>query len=59
MSSRGILRRCKFCGKEIKPAEGIMYVKSDGTIWYFCSSKCRKNMIELRRNPKKFKWASV
>ncbi|OYT62936.1 MAG: 50S ribosomal protein L24 [Thermofilum sp. ex4484_15] len=50
------LLKCSFCGKTIKPGTGIMYVKEDGTILYFCSSKCRKNSLKLRRNPAKLKW---
>ncbi len=46
---------CSFCGYEIPPGTGIMYVKTDGTILYFCSSKCRKNYL-LGRNPRKLKW---
>ncbi|MHC1628135.1 MAG: 50S ribosomal protein L24e [Candidatus Nezhaarchaeales archaeon] len=48
---------CTFCGKSIPAGTGIMYVKNDGSILYFCSSKCRKNMLQLRRNPAKVKWA--
>ena len=33
-----------------------MFVKTDGKILYFCSSKCEKNMLELKRNPRKVKW---
>jgi len=34
----------------------MMYVKDDGTIYFFCSSKCRKNMLKLKRDPRKLKW---
>lgn len=36
-----------------------MYVKKDGKILYFCSSKCQKNTIQLKRNPRKFKWTGA
>ncbi|HHF55736.1 MAG TPA: TRASH domain-containing protein [Thermoplasmatales archaeon] len=49
-------KKCNFCGNEIEPGTGLMYVKKDGTIYYFCSSKCRKNMLELGRDPKKVRW---
>ena len=49
--------KCWFCGEEIKPGTGIMYVKVDGTIMWFCSSKCKKNALKLRRNPRKVKWS--
>ncbi len=47
---------CIFCGKNIKKGTGLMYVKKDGTIYNFCSSKCEKNLIKLKRNPRKVKW---
>jgi large subunit ribosomal protein L24e len=49
-------RRCSFCGKEFPIGTGIMYVKNDGTILWFCSSKCRKSSIELGRDSRKVKW---
>jgi large subunit ribosomal protein L24e len=49
--------RCSFCGKEIKPGTGIMYVRTDGTIEWFCSRKCYKNKIILKRKPRFLKWA--
>jgi len=45
--------------KEIEEGRGIMYVKRDGTVYYFCSSKCEKNMLKLRRNPRKVKWVKI
>jgi len=51
--------KCSFCGGVIKPGTGMMYVKNDGTIYRFCSSKCFKNMLKLRRNPTKLKWTKV
>jgi len=36
--------------------EGLMFVKNDGKILWFCSSKCEKNMLKLKRVPRKVKW---
>lgn len=47
---------CSFCGHEIKPGTGTMFVRPDGTVQRFCSSKCRKSMLVLRRDPRKLKW---
>ena len=33
-----------------------MFVKDDGKIFYFCSSKCEKNMFKLGREPKHVDW---
>ncbi|WP_457554539.1 50S ribosomal protein L24e [Candidatus Pyrohabitans sp.] len=49
-------KECSFCRREIEPGTGKMYVKKDGTIYYFCSSKCEKNMLKLGRNPRKVRW---
>jgi large subunit ribosomal protein L24e len=51
-------RKCSFCGKDFPPGTGIMYVKNDGSIIWFCSSKCRKSTLELRRDPRKLKWTA-
>lgn len=51
-----VIRKCSFCGKPIEPGTGRMYVKNDGTILWFCSSKCRKSMIILKRDPRKLAW---
>lgn len=49
-------RTCSFCGYEIEPGTGKMLVMRDGRILYFCSRKCEKNMLKLKRNPRKLKW---
>lgn len=46
---------CSFCGEEFK-ASGKMYVKKDGKIFYFCSSKCEKNKIKLGRKSYNTEW---
>jgi len=33
-----------------------MLAKNDGTVLWFCSAKCKKNMLELKRDPRKLKW---
>ncbi len=47
---------CFFCGGKIKPGSGIMYVDKTGKVLFFCSSKCRKNALKLKRDPRKLKW---
>jgi large subunit ribosomal protein L24e len=49
------MRTCSFCGKEIPEGTGKMYVRRDGSISFFCSSKCEKNN-KLGRVPRKVKW---
>jgi large subunit ribosomal protein L24e len=49
-------RTCSFCGTEIEPGTGKMYIKKDGVVFYFCTSKCEKNMIDLKRVPRRTRW---
>ena len=51
-------RRCSFCGYEFPPGTGIMYVRNDGSILWFCSSKCRKSALKLKRDSRRFKWTA-
>jgi large subunit ribosomal protein L24e len=40
----------------MKFGTGLMYVKKDGKVFYFCSSKCKKNQLLLKRDSKKQTW---
>ncbi|MEM1994176.1 MAG: 50S ribosomal protein L24e [Nitrososphaerales archaeon] len=51
-------KRCSFCSRELKQGYGIMLVRIDGSIEYYCSSKCRKNALHLKRDPRKLKWVT-
>ncbi len=48
--------KCSFCGEVIKQGTGKMYVQKDAKILYFCSSKCEKNMLKLKKKPYNVKW---
>jgi large subunit ribosomal protein L24e len=48
--------KCSFCGHEIEKGTGKMLVKSDGRLIYFCSTKCEKNLLKLKRKPRQHKW---
>lgn len=50
------MANCNFCGENIERGTGKMYVESKGTIYNFCSSKCEKNMLKLRRKPRNIAW---
>jgi len=49
-------RRCSFCNLPIEPGRGKMFVRRDGTVLYFCSSKCERNMVKLGRKRRRVKW---
>ena len=50
--------RCTFCGIDIVQGTGMMYVKKDGKLMYFCSHKCEKNMLKLNRKPLRVQWTA-
>lgn len=47
---------CTFCGTEIEPGTGRMYIKKDGVVYNFCTSKCFKNLVVLGRVPRRTTW---
>lgn len=49
--------RCDFCRIQIEPGTGKMFVRKDGKTFDFCSSKCQKNMLKLKRKPRTTKWS--
>ncbi|MFH0961941.1 MAG: 50S ribosomal protein L24e [archaeon] len=51
-----LLTKCSFCGKTVAKGTGKICVKSDGTIYLFCSRKCESNLVKLGRKPEKTRW---
>jgi len=49
---------CSFCGESIEPGTGKMLVKKDGTIFWFCSTKCQNNQ-KLGRVPRRVQWTKA
>lgn len=49
---------CTFCGHQLEPGTGKMFVKKDGTIFYFCSTKCQNNQ-KLGRVPRRVQWTDA
>ncbi len=35
-----------------------MYVKKDGTVYTFCTNKCKKNRIDIGRVPRRTQWTT-
>lgn len=52
------MAKCSFCKTEIPRGTGKMHVKNDGRILYFCSNKCSKNLLKLKRKPADQKWVT-
>ncbi|MBS3062118.1 MAG: 50S ribosomal protein L24e [Candidatus Diapherotrites archaeon] len=51
--------KCSFCGTDINKGTGKMFVKRDGTTFFFCSNKCEENLLKLKRQPSKAKWTAA
>jgi len=49
--------KCTFCSGEIPVGGGKMFVKNDGTVSVYCSSKCERNAAI--RNPRHVKWTDT
>ena len=50
--------RCSFCKEEIKPGTGTIYSTIRGDVYQFCSKKCERNQLKLKRAPRKTKWVA-
>jgi large subunit ribosomal protein L24e len=50
--------KCTFCGISIPRGTGTMFVKKDGKILWFCSAKCEKSLLKLKRKPINIKWST-
>ncbi|HLF53617.1 MAG TPA: 50S ribosomal protein L24e [Candidatus Nanoarchaeia archaeon] len=53
------MTKCVFCGKEESPYKGVHRINNNGSISFFCSSKCRKNALNLGREKNKLKWTEA
>jgi len=51
--------KCSFCGEDLAKGRGTLFVKKDGTLLYFHTRKCRKNLLELKRRSARYKWAAA
>ena len=51
-----LVKSCSFCDRPVAKGSGTMFAKNDGTVMWFCSAKCKKNSLVLKRDPRKLKW---
>ena len=51
------VRKCVFCKYPAELGKGSTLFTKDGSPTYYCSRKCERN-AEMKRNPRKKKWAS-
>lgn len=50
---------CSFCGQGIERGTESIFVTKKGKALYFCSSKCEKNLLKLKRRPRRVGWTSA
>lgn len=50
--------KCSFCGNRIPDATGKIVVGKTGKLQYFCSTKCEKNMLKLKRKALNVRWTA-
>ncbi len=48
--------KCTFCSKNIAQGTGKIIVDNRGKLFYFCSTKCEKNLLKLNRKPRTTRW---
>lgn len=51
-------RYCSFCGSKIEFGTGKMFIRKDGSVLYFDTSKCEKNFLKLHREPRRARWTA-
>jgi large subunit ribosomal protein L24e len=51
--------KCSFCGKEKDAYIGVHLLTNTGEVLYFCSSKCRKNSLNLKRDKRNVRWTEA
>jgi|TARA_B100000315_G_scaffold240453_1_gene260280 large subunit ribosomal protein L24e len=52
------MAKCDFCKKSIPFGTGKKYVQNDGKILDFCTRKCEKNMLVLKRTSRTTRWTN-
>lgn len=51
------MAKCNFCGEQIEKGTGKIFAKNDGSVFNFCSNKCEKNQLKLKRLPRETRWS--
>ena len=51
--------KCAFCGSQIEKGTGKLFIYNSGKSDYFCTNKCEKNLLVLKRKPLKIRWTEA
>lgn len=49
-------RVCSFCGNPLEPGTGRLFVRRDGTSFYFDSKRCQVKLLKQGKIPRYVKW---
>jgi large subunit ribosomal protein L24e len=49
-------RVCSFCGHALEPGSGLMYIKRDGSQYFFDRRRCQVKLLEHGRLARRTKW---
>jgi ribosomal protein L24E len=52
------MRLCTYCNVDIPKGSGMLYVFKSGKTANFCSKKCEKHQIQLKRKSREMKWVT-
>jgi len=52
------MTECSFCKANVERGTGKLFINKVGKQFWFCSSKCEKNMLHLKRKPHRTKWVT-
>ena len=53
------IAKCVFCGRTQEDYKGVYLLKNEGVAQYYCSNKCRKNNLKLKRDRVKMRWTEA
>ncbi len=45
--------KCSYCTSEVESGRGLEFVRKNGTVRYYCSTRCYKLNVKLGRKPNK------
>jgi ribosomal protein L24E len=51
--------KCAFCGNQVEKGTGKLFIYNSGKSDTFCSNKCEKNLLVLKRKPLKVRWTEA
>ena len=52
------MKLCTYCGTKIPRGTGMTFVFKSGKIAEFCSKKCEKHQLQLKRKAREMKWVT-